>query len=258
MIDSRSNKKIAFMWWEKQYNNYKGYLIESNPFEKSKARKAEWDAIYNAFDISPVNFPKLVDFGCGAGHFTLNFLKKGFDVTGIDIEKVALEILKKRAQKYNLSKKLYLINNGLYAPISKLEGKFDAGYMIVTYHCISNDKMEQKKIFKNFVKLIRKGGKILIMEPNPLNILFYLFFIVYYKGNKKEGHNIINSKKEILVKLLKEAGASNIKIFRHSFLPTSFINRWGYVKNINNFLCSIPVVRDFAAFNIITAVKNTK
>lgn len=251
--------KISRTWWKTKYVNYRDYLIESNPFNKeSKARRAEWEAIYDGFDITPANFPKLIDFGCGAGHFTLNFLKKGFDVTGIDIESVALEILKKRAQKYNLSKKLHLVNNGLYAPIRELEGKFDAGYMIVTYHCISNDQVEQKKIFKNFVSLIRKGGKILIMEPNPLNLLFYFFYSLYYKGNKEEGYNIINSRKEILVSLLREAGMNDIKTFRHSFLPTSYINHWGFVREINSFLCSVPVVRNFAAFNIVTAVKNTK
>lgn len=259
MIDSQNHNQIARTWWKAVYNFHKSYLIESNPFDKkSKARRTEWEAIYNGFNITPNRYPKLIDFGCGSGHFTLNFLKKGYDVTGIDISKEALEILKKRAQKYNLSRKLHLVNNGLYIPIKELKGKFDAGYMIVTYHCISNDQVEQKKIFKNFVRLIKKGGKILIMEPNPLNLLFYFFYIFYYKGNKEEGYNIINSRIEILVSLLEETGMSEIKIYRHSFLPTSFIKHWSFVKNINSFLCSVPVIRNFAAFNIITAVKNTE
>lgn len=250
--------KIARRWWKTQYKNYRNYLIESNPFnKKSKARTTEWEAIYNRFNINSSRYPKLIDLGCGPGHFALNFLKKGFEVTGIDVSDEALQILKKRAHKYKLSKKLHLLNNGLYIPIKELKGKFDAGYMIVTYHCIS--KKEQKKVFKNFVRLIRKGGKVLIMEPNPLNPLYYIFYIFYYKGNNlQEGYNIINSRKEILVNLLKETGMSDIKIFRHSFLPTSFINRWSFVKNINIFLCTVPGIRNFCAFHIITAVKSTE
>lgn len=250
--------KIARRWWKTLYRDHRNYLVESNPFNKnSKARTTEWEAVYNGFNINPTRYPRLIDFGCGPGHFALNFLKKGFDVTGIDVSDEALQILKKRALKYKLSKKLHLLNNGLYTPARDLEGKFDAGFMIVTYHCIS--KKDQKKVFKNFVRLIRKGGKVLIMEPNPLNPLFYFFYIFYYNGkNLQEGFNITNSRKEILVNLLKETGMSDVKIFRHSFLPTSFIKHWGFVKNINSFLCSIPGIRNFSAFHIITAVKNTE
>lgn len=255
MIYSKDDKKKSEAWWKTQYISYEDYLIGSNPFDKdSKPRTSEWEAIYNGFDVNPTSHPKLIDFGCGAGHFALNFLKKGFEVTGIDISKEALKILKKRAQKHNLSRKLHLLNNGLYVPIRELDGKFDAGYMIVTYYCIP--KKDQKKIFKNFIGLIRKGGKVLIMEANPLNPLFYLFLFFYYRGqNLQEGFNIINSRKEILVNLLKETGMKDIGVFRLSFLPTSFIKYWGFVKNINSFLCRIPIIRNFAAYNIITAVK---
>jgi len=254
MIDFQYSKINAITWWKKYYKNYGNFLVESNPFDKkSKARRTEWDAIYNSFRITPKNYPALVDFGCGSGHFALNFLKKGFEVTGIDISSEALTILKERALKYGLSRKLHIVRAGLRKSIKNLEGKFDAGAMIVTYHCIPKD--EQRIIFKNFVKLMRKGGKILIMEPNPLNPLYYIFYIFVYKNNFKEGFNIVNSRRETLIELLRDMGMGNMEIFYHSFLPTFFIRHWSFVKNINSFLCSIPVIRNFAAFNIISAVK---
>lgn len=247
------HEQAAEKWWDVLYRKNKNNFIEANPFSMSEARKTEWNAIYSAFNISPIIYKKIVDFGCGNGHFALNFLGKGFDVTGIDISELALEILEIRAHKYNFSKNLHVINNGLYAPIKKLEGKFDAGYMIVTYHCITREN--QKNAFNNFIRLIRKDGKILIMEPNPLNPLFYLYYLSVYKNNLSEGRNIINSSKEKLIDLLKETGLVDIKIFHHSFLPTSLINRWKWAKNINVFLCSMPVINNFSAFHIITATK---
>ncbi len=250
------NKKlnIARTWWRKNYTDHRNYLLESDPFMKSEARRAEWESIYTAFHIHPTRYPKVVDVGCGGGHFALNFLKKGFEVTGIDALTEALDIVRERARNYGLSKKLHLIHSDLRAPMKALEGRFDAGYMIVTYHCIP--KAQQKKILHNFVRLIKKGGKILFMEPNPFNPLFYFFYIFYYKGgNIQEGFNIIHSRKGFLVSRLQEAGLGDIKIFRHSFLPTSLINRWSFVRSMNSLLCSIPVVRNFCAFHIITAVK---
>lgn len=254
MTDFQKSTTIARHWWKKLYRNHRDYLVGSDPFKKSEARRTEWEAIYQGFNITPARYSRLIDFGCGGGHFALNFLKKGFEVTGIDVLKVALDIVRERTRKYNLSKKLHLVRSGLHAPVKALKGRFDAGYMIVTYHCIP--KEEQRRIFSNFVRLIRKGGKILIMEPNPLNPLFYLFYIFYYKGkNLQEGLNIINSRKDLLIRLFKEAGLTDITVFRHSFFPTSYINRWGFIRNVNRFLCSIPVVNNFCAFHIITGVK---
>lgn len=254
MIDFHESNTIARDWWKKVYKNHRDYLVGSDPFKKSEARRTEWEAIYQAFHIAPAQYPKLIDFGCGGGHFALNFLKKRFEVTGIDVLKEALSIVKERARTYKLSKKLHLIRSGLHTPIKALEARFDAGYMIVTYHCLP--KEEQKLIFTNFVRLIRKRGRVLVMEPNPFNILFYLFYIFYYKGkNVREGLNIINSRKDLLINLFKEAGLTDIKVFRHSFLPTSYINRWNFVRNINSFLCRIPILNNFCAFHIITGVK---
>lgn len=245
--------KVVRKRWEMLY---KTYYRESNPFDrKNKARRTEWETVYNAFAITPTRYPKLIDFGCGSGHFTLNFLKKGFEVTGMDVSKEGLRILKQRARTYNYSSKLHTIHNGLYAPLKNLERRFDAGCMIVTYHCISNIQEEQKRVFLNFTKLIKKKGKVLIMEPNPLNPLFYLYYTFFCKSNQEDGFNTRNSKKEIIIQLLKESGMSNIKISYHSFLPTFFINHWSFVKSINFFLCRIPVIRDFSAFYLITADK---
>ena len=253
MINTQNHELVAQKWWDVLYSDNMNYLVQTNPFTMSKARKTEWDAIYSAFNINPSHYKKIIDFGCGTGHFALNFLKKGYRITGIDLSENALDILRIRARKYVLSKHLTLIKSGLFVPIKKFHGSFDAGYMIVTYQCISRN--DQKMVFKNFVELIREGGKILIMEANPLNPLFYFFYLTVYKNNLSEAGNIINSRREKLIDLLKESGLAEIKVFHHSFLPTSFINRWSLVKNINSFLCAIPVIKNFSAFNIITATK---
>lgn len=230
-----------------------------DPFDKTnKARNVEWEKIYDTFDIKPSKNLNIVELGCGTGHFTLNFLKKGFSITGIDVVKDTLEVLKYRAKLYNLSNKLSVLENGLYSPIKNLQGKFDAAYMISTYHCISNDSDTQKRVLNNFVRLIKPGGKLFIMEPNPLNPLYYIFYPFVYKNNWREGYNIINSRKGLIIKHLKLMGIENIKVYHHSFLPTSFINKVEIVKEVNKFLCELPIIKNFSAFNIIIAIKNEK
>lgn len=244
--------KIGTLWWDKQakITNFK-----ENPFNLSKSGRVELDVIFKRFNISPKQYPNLAELGCGIGRFVLNFANKGYSVTGIDASKNSIEILKKRAFYNNLSKRIKTVCNDLSGPIKELNKSFDAAYIISTYHCISNIEKKQKQVVGNFLKLIKPGGKLLIMEPNPLNILYYLVYPSMYKDNWREGFNIIRSRKGKLVGLLNEMGMDNIKVFHHSFLPTSFINRYSFIKTINESLCSIPGIRNFSAFHIITAVK---
>jgi len=245
------NKK-GTQWWDKQLESYD---FRKNPYKINRAGKVEYQAIFDRFDITPREYPRLVELGSGDGRFVLNFAKKGYSVTGIDVSGNAVDVLKKRASYWKLSHKIKAIHNDLFNPIKELAGGFDAGYIISTYHCISNNEKHQKRVVRNFVKLIKRGGKIFIMEPNPLNILYYLAYPSIYKDNWREGFNIIHSSKGKLIRLLSEVGMIDIKVFYHSFLPTSFINNWSFVKEINQFLSSNPVVRNFSAFHIITAIK---
>lgn len=244
--------KTARNYWKNFSQNYSF----PDPFDNSnKARKVEWEAINKAFNINKSTHSMIIELGCGTGHFTLNFLKKGFSVTGIDAINDLLRIVNKRAKTFGLSKNLSLINSDLSKALKSKEKKYDAGFIISTYHCISNNKKEQENVLRNFIRLLRPGGKLLIMEPNPLNPLYFIFYPFVYGSNWREGFNIINSRKGLLKKSLLSMGMEKIEIYYHSFLPTSLINKSEFIKEVNKFLCSLPLIRNFAAFNIIVAIK---
>jgi len=256
LIHGKGYMKIntsGIKWWDKYAQ---AFDLDTDPFDpKNKARKVELDAILKNFLITPEKDPNIVELGSGTGHFVLNFAKKNFTVTGIEISRESNKVLEKRAKKFGLTKKIKIMNNNLNKPIESLKDSFDAGYMISTYHCISQSEKQQLVVLKNFVKLIKKNGKILIMEPNPFNPLYYVFYPFVYDSNLKEGYNFINSSQGKLIKNLKNLGMKQITVYHHSFLPTSFINILGAVKDINAFLCKVPFVNNFSAFNIITAIK---
>jgi len=50
---------------------------------------------------------KVLDIGCGAGNNSWFFAKEGFDITGIDISKHAIEYAKKRFEEEDLKGKFY-------------------------------------------------------------------------------------------------------------------------------------------------------
>jgi SAM-dependent methyltransferase len=101
---------------------------------------------------------------------------------------------------------------------------------------------------------LRRGGHIIIIEPNPYNPFFYcLYFWRWITRSKcprrwnKEKYTLPLNK---LIDLLYSEGFSNIEVKRYAWFPSKF----GWLK-LNEILNMIPFVNYFNAFNWIKAVK---
>ncbi len=238
----KEDRKVNFEYWNK-YAEGSGLEVKDNT-----ARKIEWEKITETFNITPETHPKIIELGSGCGHFVINFLKLGFNVTAVDVSEKSLEVCKKRAIHYGLDKNLELDLFDFKKP--KYDQEFDAGYVISTFTCLSNNKKEQESIFGNFIKSVKKGGAVLIMEPNPLNILYYLGFPFIYRNNWREGYNIVNSTRRRMLRVLSENNITDVVVYRYGFFPTSFCNKFYFIKHVNDFLCQIPLIRNFCLFHL--------
>lgn len=243
----KKNNNVALDYWN-EFAKKKGLEITMDT-----GRRAEWTSIRTIFNITPETCPHIIELGCGAGHFVINFLKQGFKVTGVDVAKDCLKVCQKRAEHYDLEKNLNLVLFDFKRP--KFKNEFDAGYLISTFHCLSNNLKEQEIIFRNFLDTIRKGGVVFIMEPNPYNILYYLAYPFLYKKNWREGYNIVHSSSKRLKKLLELFGVRNIKTYPYGFLPTGFTTKLKLIKKFNEILCKIPFLRKFSLFNLFLGIK---
>lgn len=237
------HKKIAREYWEKTSKKVCD-KIEINP-----AREVEWKAIKSFFDINPEKEKKIVDFACGTGYHAVRFLQDGFRVTGIDVSRSSLEVLRRRANLIKKEDKLSTIETDLTKPI--LENSFDAGYIISSYHCLTPDKKERQTILRNFVKMIKLEGSFFMMEPNPFNPLFIFFYPFIYGKNWREGINVINSRITLLRKDLSKSGIGDLRNYHYGFLPTFLINRFNFVETFNRFCCELPLFKNMSAFNFV-------
>ena len=93
---------------------------------------------------------KVLDLGCGSGWLSIFISKYGFDVTGIDTAKPAIDLGKTWAKEDNAQVN-FLVGDLLNLPFK--EGSFDA---VICNSVLEHFKLEQSKI------LFEKVHKVLI------------------------------------------------------------------------------------------------
>jgi ubiquinone/menaquinone biosynthesis C-methylase UbiE len=110
-------------------------------------------------------FPKgisVLDVGCGEGQSSIEFAKKGFQVTGIDISNKRIEKAIRKAEKESLTIN-FLVGD---FEITEFQNNFfDLIYCKAILHHMPNisQDLDQMNI------ILKKGGSLIITEPGLLN-----------------------------------------------------------------------------------------
>lgn len=138
---------------------------------KCKKFPTDWEEIYKKYGIvqkriAPIckraleffkraRIRTILDLGCGTGRHTIYFAKKGFEVTGGDVSKIALRIIKQIVKENKIKNiKIKKLDYTKKLPFKK--ESFDSVIMIrVLTH---NTKRGMEKIIKRVSKLIKAGG----------------------------------------------------------------------------------------------------
>ncbi len=106
--------------------------------------------------------PKVMDFGCGPGLYTLRLAKMGYSVSGIDVSKNSIAYAQNEAQKEGLSIH-YQVGN--YLTFCELEA-FDLALLIYCDYGVLSDQ-DRLKLLKNIHKGLRPGGKLIFDVFTP-------------------------------------------------------------------------------------------
>ncbi|NCP21823.1 MAG: SAM-dependent methyltransferase [Flavobacteriales bacterium CG_4_9_14_0_2_um_filter_35_242] len=95
---------------------------------------------------------KVLDIGCGAGSHSIYLQEKGFDVTGIDISKGAIEVCKLRGLKNAVAIDFWHLKNQ----------KFDTILLMMNGIGLCGKLYDLPKFLGHLKKLLNKGGQILV------------------------------------------------------------------------------------------------
>jgi len=191
---------------------------------------------------------KILDLGCGTGKFGLKLSSKAEEVVGIDIAKHQIDIANRTAQKYGIFNFKGIVGN---FKSNNYKEYFDVVLAVNMIHHTDDINL----ILGNVRDSLKKDGRLIIFEVNPLNFLFIPFFIRF--GQLKSHLTMAYLKSNIYsLKRVIRINKFKIKqIDKWCFLPTSLYSRSLIFKSINEVLNKIPLIKTFSAFHVIVCSK---
>lgn len=141
---------------------YRELALKDIPWNKDEPP----DALVHLVETRTVAPCRTIEFGCGAGNYAVYLASRGFEVTGIDISRTAVEIAKKNA----LEKKVNcdFVAADVLGDLSRIEGTFSFAFDWELLHHIYPENRE--KYLQNVKRLLDDKGKYLSLcfsEKDP-------------------------------------------------------------------------------------------
>lgn len=185
---------------------------------------------------------RLLEVGCGMGRYTLILAGRGLQVEGLDLSPVLLE----RLRSYNGGRfQIPLHCADVLQPPPELEGRFDAVAGFFTLHHLH----DLEGCFTAMARLLHPGGRIVFLEPNPYNPLYYVQILVT-PGMTWEGDGgILRMRRGLVLGAMERVGFGELAMRRFGFFPPFLANRpWG--SRIESILEGVPFWRAVLPFQL--------
>ena len=193
------------------------------------------------------NEDKVLEVGCGMGRITLHLAKRGLQISGLELTPFLIEELKKR-------------NNNAYdiplycSDITDYPKELNETFDVIVGFFVLHHFHDLKKSFIAMNKMLKPGGRIIFLEPNAYNPLYYLQVTLTPGMSWKADKGIINMTRSKLFRSMKNAEFSDLSLKRYGFFPP-FISNRKLGSKLENILEKVTVFKPILPFQIFTAKK---
>ena len=185
---------------------------------------------------------RILDVGCGIGRYTLLLAARGFQIEGLDLSSKLLEQLREHESG---NKSIPLHCSDIISFPEKTDMSYDAVIGFFTLHHLH----DLEASYAAMVKLLQPGGRIVFLEPNAFNPLYYLQILLTPRMTWEGDGGIVKMRRKVLLPIMERQGLLNCRIYRFGFFPPFLANRpWG--RRLESVLESIPIWRGCLPFQI--------
>lgn len=197
----------------------------------------------------------IIELGAGDGRLSIPLLEKGIKVMAVDVAAKALQTLHDVAKMKHVENNLQTFESDYTKSEPELEGKFDAGLLASTFYMLASAQEERVKILNLFIQSIRKGGKLIILDPNPLCVLFWPYYLFHPRVDWHIEKNFVYSNRWTMSKTLKSLSLRDIQVIPFRFFPGFVVNKSVLLAKMNRIIAEIPFINNFCTFNFYVATK---
>jgi SAM-dependent methyltransferase len=190
---------------------------------------------------------KVLDIGCGMGRHSFVLAERGILVEGLELSPFHLERMREFDNgRYNIPAHC----SDIVDHPEELDGRFDALIGFFVLHHI----LDLEGAFDAMARLLRPGGRMVFVEPNPLNPLYYLQILCTPGMAWRAERGILNMRPAKLFAAMAKAGLTEPAVRRFGFFPPFLTNtNWG--ARAESILERPPLWRGLLPFQLLRCTK---
>lgn len=164
---------------------------------------------------------RVLEAGCGMGRYTLLLAARGVDVTGLDLSPVLLD----RLREFNTGRDtIPLVAADLEHPPVELQARFDLVLSFFTLHHLH----DITRGLDGMRLLLKPGGRVVLLEPNPYNPLYYLQILLTPGMTWAGERGLLRMRPAPVFQAMRAAGLNPLAVERFGCLPPQIVNQsWG-------------------------------
>lgn len=189
---------------------------------------------------------RVIEVGCGMGRYTIPMRSRGINVEGLDLSPVLLERLREFAGN---DQSLRLHAADVYRPPSDLLGQFDAVIGFFTLHHLH----DLDRCFASMRTLLKPGGRIVFLEPNAFNPLYYLQVALSPSMTWEGDKGIVDMRRGKIFHAMRSGGFGALEVRRFGFFPPFLANRPRGAA-VEGVIERFPPFRPFLPFQLFRGV----
>ncbi len=188
---------------------------------------------------------RVLEIGCGMGRCTLLMAQRGLRVEGLDLSPALLD----RLRAYDGGRfQIPLHCADVRHPPPELDGAFDVVIGILVLHHLAS----LEECFAAMSRLLKPGGRMVFLEANAYNPLFYLQIALAAGMTWQGDRGIARMRPPCIFHAMKAAGLGRLEMTRFGFLPASIADRkWG--AGLDAALERVALWRAFLPFQLFRA-----
>lgn len=188
---------------------------------------------------------RLLEVGCGMGRYTMLLSERGFAVEGLDLTPDLLQKL----DAYNGGRfDIPLHAADVADPPRALLGGFDAVVGFFALHHMH----DLNACYAGMARLVRPGGTVVFVEPNPFNPSYYAQILVTPRMRWRAERGILRMRRRTIFDAMAAAGLVAPRLVRFGLFPPVLAER-AWTRGLEAAAESVLAPTPCLAFQIFSA-----